>query len=158
MKINELVKHGAIAFLIAAVVYVGMYSWIQHKREYRGPWEIKFESDSNGIPSLTVHQPSLNLPDHKITIADQKITETNLNIVIRYDKPMTNTPFGEIAFQDPTFLPGTITFNLWGHGVEFMPRTMVIDQQEVAWRSQTNIVLSGKGKFERRVGKKPFFQ
>jgi hypothetical protein len=157
VRINELVKHGSIAFLIAAVIYGGSYAWIQHRREFRGPWEITFQSDSNGTPAVLVRQPALNLMDQKIVFADQRIPDTNLNVVIRFDKVLSNAPFGEVVFQDPTFLPGTVMFNFWGHGVEFLPRTMAIDQQEVAWHSQTNLVLTGPGKFERRVSKKPIF-
>lgn len=158
MKINELVKHGVIAFVIAAVVYFGMYRWIQHRREFRGPWEITFLSDAQGTPSLKVKESALNINDQLITFPDRKISETNLNTTILFSKAMSNAPFGEVVFQDPTFLPGTIMFNFWGHGVELMPRTMVINQKEVAWHSQTNLVLSGEGKFERRQTKQPMFQ
>ena len=158
MKINELVKHGALAFVIALVVYFGMYRWIQHRREFRGPWEVTFRTDATGTPSLHIKQPALSIADQTIVISDQKASQTNIDVTLRFDKPMmTNAPFGEVVFQDPTFLPGTITFNLWEHGVELMPRTMVIDQKEIAWHSQTNLVLSGPGKFVRRPVKKPTF-
>ena len=157
MKINELARHGTVAFALAALLYVVAYRWIQYRREFRGPWVVTFQSDTNGTPSIIVSQPALNIADQKIIFADQKVADTNLSRAFRYDGPKTNASFGEVVFQDPTFLPGTITFNFWGHGVELMPRTMVIDQKEVAWHSQTNLVLSGPGKFERRKVKKPIF-
>ncbi|MDB6027999.1 MAG: hypothetical protein JWM68_4222 [Verrucomicrobiales bacterium] len=157
VKINELVRHGVVAFALAALLYVVTYRWIQYRREFRGPWVVTFQSDTNGTPSVVVSQPALNIADQKIIFADQKVSDTNIMRTYRYDGPKTNASFGEVVFQDPTFLPGTITFNFWGHGVELMPRTMVIDQQEIPWHSQTNMVLTGPGKFERRKVKKPIF-
>jgi hypothetical protein len=143
-------------FLIALVLYVASFKWIQYKRESKGPWNVTFATDAAGTPSLTILQPALNIQNVQITFPEQKIPETNLLQVVKFDKPTTNAPFGEIVFQDPTFLPGTVMFNFWGHGVELTPRILVINNQAVNWQSNTNIPVTGEGKFERRPVKKPF--
>ncbi len=157
MKVHELVKAIAITFVLALVIYIGSFKWIEHKRTSKGPWIVEFRSDSNGVPEVLVSQEALKIKDQRITFTDQQVPEKNFTKKVSFNGPTTNAPFGEIVFQDPTFLPGTVMFNFWGHGVEFMPRTMVINQQEIAWNTGTNIVLSGQGKFERRPVKKPFF-
>jgi hypothetical protein len=50
-------------------------------------------------------------------------------------------PFGSCIFMDLTFLPGTLTFRLFGHEVEFLPRTMILDHEEHPWRSGEIISL-----------------
>ena len=50
-------------------------------------------------------------------------------------------PFGQCIFMDTTFLPGTLTFRMFGHELELLPRTLVVDHQEQPWRSGTCIVV-----------------
>ena len=51
-------------------------------------------------------------------------------------------PFGKCVFMDTTFLPGTVTFELFGHEIELLPRVLIIDRQEHRWQSDAVIVLS----------------
>ena len=79
---------------------------------------MEFLTDATGTPSLRVEQAKLNV-SRKIVFADQQVALTNLIQEIVFDDPTkTNAPFGEIVFQDLTFLPGTVTFNFFGHEVE----------------------------------------
>ena len=43
-------------------------------------------------------------------------------------------PFGELLYQDPTFLPGTVTLRLFGHQIEIFPRALTLDQKEYPWK------------------------
>jgi hypothetical protein len=43
--------------------------------------------------------------------------------------------------MDPTFLPGTLTFRLFGHEIELLPRVLMLDHQEHLWRSDEVIRL-----------------
>ena len=64
---------------------------------------------------------------------------------------VTNTPaFGDMPYFDATFLPGALTFNLLGHEVELLPRTLKLDLQEQPWINGTNYTLSGPGKYQPR--------
>ena len=155
MRSDGLFKILGLGFLLALMLYIVSFKWIQHQREYKGPWRVVFSSDNSSIPYLLVSQSTLKIEDHKITFENQKAPRPNLARVVYFNNPTTNAPFGEIVFQDPTFLPGTITFNFWGHEVELMPRTLIIDKKEIPWHSDTNIVVSGEGKFQRKPVKKP---
>lgn len=156
MKSDGLGKPILITFALAIALYVVGFAWIQHRRETKGPWVVEFRTDVQGVPSIVVSQETLNIRNQVITFPDQQLAERNLSQTVRFNGPTTNAPFGEVAFQDPTFLPGTVAFNFWSHGVELMPRTMIIDKEEVRWNTRTNIIVSGEGKFERRPVKKPF--
>ena len=156
MKRDSLAKPLIITFAIALALYVVSFGWIQHKREHKGPWVVEFRTDNEGRPELLISQEALKITNQIIRFSDRRLEQTNFSEVVHFDRPITNAPFGEVAFQDPTFLPGTVAFNFWTHGVELMPRTMIINKEEVRWHTRTNIDLSGEGKFERRTSRKPF--
>lgn len=154
MDSKDFGKAVVISFLLAVGLYAASFAFIQHKRESKGPWVIEFRTDAEGVPELLVTQEILNIRNQRIRFPEQKLDLTNFSETIRFDGPTTNVPFGEVAFQDPTFLPGTVAFNFWGHGVEFLPRRMIINKEGILWNSRTNIELTGEGKFERREVRK----
>jgi hypothetical protein len=43
--------------------------------------------------------------------------------------------------MDTTFLPGTVTFELFGHEIELLPRVLMIDHEERPWLSNHPITL-----------------
>lgn len=157
MKAEELIRAAIITFILAVVIYFGSFKFIEHRRTTKGPWVVEFRTDTNGTPEIVVSQEKLNIRDQRFVFPEQKLPQTNLSETVLFNGPNTKAPFGEVVFQDPTFLPGTVMFNFWGHGVELLPRTMVVNQEEIPWNTKTNIVLTGPGKFERRPVKKPFF-
>ena len=84
----------------------------------------------------------------------QKISQTNTAHAFVFNDPTkTNAPFGEIVFQDLTFLPGTVTFNFFGHEVELLPRVLIVDKQERDWKSSEVVFVTGAGKFSPRKKK-----
>ncbi|MEO5802955.1 MAG: hypothetical protein ABIR24_05460 [Verrucomicrobiota bacterium] len=147
MQSDRLTRILLIGFVLALSIYLGSFSFIQHRRTFKGPWSIVFSNDSAGIPSLLVEQPKLNI-SQQITFLDNKLSETNLVRRLVFDDPTkTNVPFGEIIFQDLTFLPGTVTLNLFGHEVELLPRVLIIDKREHPWKSEKVVSVTGSGKF-----------
>jgi len=140
MRSNGAIKHFALAFAIAVVLYIVSFSWIQHRRVFRGPWEITFVTDAFGQPSLTISEPVLKI-SQTIAFPGQKIASTNLARAQRFDEAVTNLPFGEMIFQDPTFLPGTVTMRLFGHDIELLPRVLIIDKKEVPWRAGETVAV-----------------
>ncbi len=155
-KSDGLKKIFLAAFAVALVLYLVSFSWIQYQREYKGPWQITFSTDHTGTPFLLISQPALKISQQKIIFEDHQLTRTNLAQKVLFGQPTSISPFGEIVFQDPTFLPGTIAFNFWNHEVELMPRALVIDKKEILWNSAPTITVNGPGKFERKPVKKPF--
>ena len=69
-------------------------------------------------------------------------TNSPVTLVFNQPKPVPyEVPFGNCVFMDTTFLPGTITFQFFGHEIELLPRVLVIDRQEHSWRPDTTIAL-----------------
>ena len=50
-------------------------------------------------------------------------------------------PFGKCVFMDTTFMPGTVTFDLFGHEIELLPRALIIDRQDHPWQRDAAITL-----------------
>jgi hypothetical protein len=133
MRSDGAIRHFAIAFTIAIVLYIASFGWIQHRRVFKGPWEITFATDAAGQPSLLISEPMLKI-SQTIAFPGRKIAPANLARVERFEEAVTNLPFGEMIFQDPTFLPGTVTMRQFGHEIELLPRVLIIDKKEIPWR------------------------
>jgi hypothetical protein len=147
-------KHFALAAVFAIVLYAGSYSFIEHLRQRKGGWQVTFESDATGLPAVIVAQPRLSITNVQFRFLGEKITATNFRETIVFDRPITNAPFGQIIFIDTTFLPGTIAFEFFGHEVQLLPRVLVVNRREVAWRSGESTELAPAEKVPREAGKR----
>jgi hypothetical protein len=67
-------------------------------------------------------------------------------VVVRFDGPSRRAapPFGSVKFLDTTVLPGTVTLDLFGHEVELLPRTLIVDKREHPWSSGQRIELPAR--------------
>ena len=139
MNSDGILKHADRAFVIALVLYAAFFSCDQHLRLRKGPWQITFTSETNGHPAIIVNQPKLNIANVKIVFTGQTITNAPRTII--FDTPVQQAPFGKIIFFDTTYLPGTVTFGLFGHVIELLPRTLVIDRKECPWQSNSTFSL-----------------
>src|SRR5581483_8456374 len=140
---DSLVKHLALAAAMAVALYVVSFAWIEHRRTFRGPWQVEFQSNADGQPSVVLHEPALGISE-TVAFPGAK-TAPNLEVWEAFSEATTNVPFGRVIFQDPTFLPGTLTLGLFGHEVEALPRVLIIDKKEIAW--------TPKGRVEAQVGR-----
>jgi hypothetical protein len=134
VRSDGILKHAAIAFVIAVVFYVVGFEWIEHRRTFRGPWQVDFRADTNGAPSLLISQTNLNISE-TMTFPGQTVRPGNFSRAINFNEATTNLPFGDMLFQDPTFLPGTVTMRLFGHEVELLPRVLIVDKKEYPWKA-----------------------
>jgi len=144
MKSDNPVKHFVVAFLIALAVYFVAYTSIEHRRNRKGPWEVTFMARPTAGPSIMIHQPALHLTNVAINFAGNTVTATNGSSTLVFGQPRPvpyDVPFGKCLFMDTTFLPGTLTFQLFGHEIELLPRVLIIDHREYPWQSNTNIQL-----------------
>ena len=72
---------------------------------------------------------------------------TNAPTVVQFDSPQhLETPYGRVRFHDLTYLPGTITLDLFGHEIEMLPRTLFINTKEVPWRNDALFILTPTNK------------
>ncbi len=127
-------KHFAIAGAFALVLYGASYSFIEHMRQRKGGWQVTFASDTAGQPQVTVTQPTLEITNVQFRFFGERIFATNFHKTIVFDGPITNVPFGQVIFLDTTFLPGTVTFDFFGHELELLPRILIINKREVPWQ------------------------
>ena len=149
MKSDNPVKHFVAAFLIALAVYFVAYTFIEHRRNRKGPWQVTFTNGFTGVHSILINQPTLQIRNVEITFGGNSATATNGSSTLVFSQPRQvpyEVPFGRCIFMDTTFLPGTLTFQFFGHEIELLPRVLIIDHQEHPWHSETNITLSGYGK------------
>jgi len=65
-----------------------------------------------------------------------------ITLIFREPRPVPySVPFGKCVFMDTTFLPGTVTFQLFGHEIELLPRVLIIDHAEHPWLSHSTLSL-----------------
>ena len=125
------------------VLYILAYSWIQHRRDRKGPWEVTF-STTNGAPTIVINQPWLGLTNVTLVFAGETGASITNSERVTFRNPK-QTPFrmsfAECVFEDLTFLPGTVTLRAYKHEIELLPRTLVIDQKETEWKSGAAIKI-----------------
>jgi hypothetical protein len=134
MRSDGMLKHLAICAVMAVVFYVAAFGWIQHRRTFKGPWEMTFRSDAAGAPAIVILQTKLNISE-TLLFPGQTVRPANFSRTLVFGQTPLELPFGELLFQDPIYLPGTVTLGLFGHQVEIFPRALTIDKKEYAWKS-----------------------
>ncbi len=145
MNSSNPLKHFLFAFIIALVLYLVAYKWIEHRRTRNGPWDVTFNVE-NGKVVLLIQQPALKIQNVRLVFEGTK-AQTFSAQQLRFSDARTvpfNVPFGKCVFQDTTFLPGSVTFELFGHEIQMLPRVLTIDRKEIPWQSDTNIFLPPK--------------
>jgi hypothetical protein len=145
MKRDNPAKHFILAFLIALVVYAVFYQGIENRRTRKGPWQVTFTHSESGDPVLVIQQPALAISNVQVRFAGEPVAPTNAAVTLAFSQPREvpyDVPFGKCIFMDTTFLPGTLTFLLFGHEIELLPRVMIIDHDEHAWKTGEAIVLN----------------
>ncbi len=137
-------KHFILAFLLAVICYAFFYHNIEHRRTRKGPWEITFTNDVTGSPALFINQPKLAITNSQIVFTNQRVGKsfTPATVAFRQARPVPyEVPLGQCLFMDTTFLPGTVTLQVFNHEIELLPRVLVIDGQEHPWLSESTITL-----------------
>jgi hypothetical protein len=140
MRSEGLLKHLAICAAVAVVFYFASFYWIEGCRAAKGPWEITFRTDAAGTPSLLIVHTNLKVLQ-TIVFPGRAIQPANVSRTIGFSRPPPSLPFGELIFQDPTFLPGNVTLRLFGHEIQVLPRVLIVDKKEYPWHAQAEIQL-----------------
>jgi hypothetical protein len=135
-------------FLLIAIViligYIAIFSWVENSRRKSGPWELTF-TQVNNSPALLVTHAKLGLTNVIIVFPD--VVATNATQTIRFEHGRVapfDLPFGKCVFLDTLYLPGSMAMELFGHQIQLMPRTMLIDRVEHAWLSGEKILLTNR--------------
>lgn len=137
---DKMPKHLFFAFLLALCGYVLFFACDQYLRTRKGPWVVEFGS-TNGTPEIVVRQEKLGISDvHIVFLKETNTLKGPVTLVL--DRPMKATPFGEVKFEDYTYLPGSVTFDFFGHQVELLPRALIVNRKEIPWSSGTVMTLT----------------
>lgn len=131
----------SIVLLFVAVLglYLLVFHGIERARVRQGPWEVEFQSGTNGSPAVTVAEPKLGLSRVKIIFHGE--TAGHVAGRVLFDRVKQPVPFGKVIYEDLTFLPGVVTFDLFGHEIELLPRVLIVNRKQVAWQSDQVIEL-----------------
>lgn len=151
-------RHLMVAFVITIVVYVAAFSWIEHRRVFRGPWQLRFSADSKGVPSLLITQTNLGIHDVQVVFPEEHASVSNVSQTLFFNKPAEppiDLPFGQCVFEDLTFLPGTLTIQLYGHELELLPRVLVVNKLRRDWTPGETITLYATNKLPHLFQPKP---
>jgi hypothetical protein len=144
MKSDGPLKHFILAFVLAVICYAFFYTKIENRRTRKGPWTVTFTNSFEGWPQLVIDQPKLSITNVQINFPEQsaKSTQKHDKLVFSQPRPVPfEVPFGKCVFMDTTFLPGTVTFEMFGHEIELLPRALIIDGQERPWLPTNSITL-----------------
>lgn len=140
MANERITRHLLIAFALAVVAYVGVFSCDQRLRERKGPWQVEFLAAPEGHPMIRVSQHWLGITNVQIEFLEEQAT--NAPTALTFDRPLQTPPFGTIKFEDLTYLPGSVAFDFFGHEVELLPRTLYLNKKERGWQSGATYQLA----------------
>jgi hypothetical protein len=125
----------ALPAVLALVGYLTLYFVDAHLRVRRGPWEVTFDREADGTPTLRVDHRQLGIAGVRIRLLGEQ-AGTNavaLPAAVRFDRPRLAIPFGKMAFDDLMYLPGTVVLHCYGHEVQMLPRRLYLDRQGRDW-------------------------
>ena len=145
MKRDNPAGHFIFAFVIALLGYALVYHLIENRRTRKGPWQVTFTNNPAGTLAIIINQPVLSISNVQIQFPGGVITNQQSPITLLFNQPKPvpyDVPFGKCVFMDTTFQPGTLTFQLFGHEIELLPRVLVLDRQEHAWKSGEIVALN----------------
>lgn len=156
MKRDHFLRHAFIAFSITLLGYVLVYQADRWLRLRRGPWQVTFDLAPNGAPLILIDQPKLGIARARLEFPGETAPPFPAPQTLAFDSPLqTNLPFGRTLFLDTTYLPGAVTMDLFGHEIELLPRTLVLNRKEVPWSTARTLTLTPAEKFPPRPAPGP---
>jgi hypothetical protein len=132
MQSEGIFKPLLIAFGVALLGYGLMFGCDRHLRTHKGAWELTFSMTAEGLPILTIDQPYHRIRKVSLVIEGEQYEGPTKRL--SFDDPSVSIPFGEIVFLDTTYLPGSISLDLFGHLVDLMPHKITINLKGVPWK------------------------
>src|SRR5437867_12371187 len=87
MKSDNPVKHFVVAFLIALAAYFVAYTFIEHRRNRTGPWQVTFTTRSASGPTIMNHQPALHVTNVAMSFEASVVRGTSRSSTLSFDQP-----------------------------------------------------------------------
>ena len=147
-------KSVILTFVLAIVFYVAAWAWISRRQTGKGPWRVDFMTNSAGTPQLIIAQPALGFSNIVIRFEGERLASSNGTGSVSFSQPRQGTPFGRVIYDDLMFQPGSVALDLFGHVVEMVPRSLVLNGKAVEWRSGSEHLLVETNKVSADVRKK----
>jgi len=128
-------KQALVLFAAVLLAYLAVFNGIEYIRHRKGPWKAHFTTDAEGRPAIKVTQQHQKVKT-LLEFPDERIARTNFSEEVAFDRPKKPVPFGKVIYEDLTFLPGVVTFDLFGHEVELLPRVLIVNKRELRWETE----------------------
>ncbi len=139
MKSGINAKSIILSFFVVLALYSATFYGIEYVRHRNGPWQVNFQVDASGDPFVEIAQTHLNLSGAKIFFHGEHAT--NAPGTVQFDRVLQPVPFGKVIYEDLTFLPGVVTFDLFGHEIEILPRILIVNKRAIPWQSGATLDL-----------------
>ena len=139
MKSGFTAKPIALLFVAVLGLYLAVFYGIERARQHKGPWTVDFQTNVDASPVLIVSQAKLGLSNVRIVVHGENAR--NATGRVSFDQVKRPVPFGKVIYEDLTFLPGVVTFDLFGHEIELLPRALIANKRLVAWQSGITVEL-----------------
>jgi hypothetical protein len=145
MKPDRIWKQLLAVFVCSLLGYVLVFGWIEHHRRKAGPWRATF-TRTDGFPAMIVNQLALQLTNISFVFINAAApTNQPQTVEFAHGRPAPfDLPFGQCVFVDTLFLPGTAVCEIFGHQIQFMPRSLTVDQVERSWQSGEKLLLTNQ--------------
>jgi hypothetical protein len=128
-------KSIVFTFVLAVVFYALAWTWMNRRQTGRGPWQMDFGTNAAGTPEIVIGQPALGVSNVTVRFEGEQLAPTNGTGTVAFLRPRMRTPFGRVVYDDLMFQPGSVAVDAFGHVVEMVPRTLVLNGRTNAWRN-----------------------
>jgi hypothetical protein len=136
----------AVWFFIVLALYLAAFYGFEYLNHRKGPWAVEFLLDPAGHPKMVVSQSALQVSNMAMVFYGEQAAATNLPQKVLFDEPRRSVPFGRVIYEDLRALPGVVTFDLFGHEIELLPRVLIVNKREIPWQPGATINLSASNK------------
>ena len=143
------------AFVIAGLYFAVFYG-IEGCRRSSGPWRVTFTTNEAG-PVIEVAQPKLNR-SAVLKFPGETVGATNYPVTVEFDRPRKAAVFGRVIYEDLMQLPGVVTLDLFGHEVELMRRTLIVNRRSIPWTPPPVVELWPTNKPATPIKARPSWQ
>jgi hypothetical protein len=96
---------------------------------------------------MLINQPKVGITNVQLIFVGERVPASIAPGTLAFDQPRSvpfDVPYGKCIFMDPTFLPGTLTFSVFDHEIELLPRVLMLDHREHPWQSGESIQLTAQ--------------
>ena len=147
-------KSVVLTFVAALIFYLAAYSWLTRRQTGKGPWQVNFTTNMQGVPRIVVSQATLGISNVIVQFGREQLTPGNTTGTVDFAKPRQSTPFGRVAYDDLMFQPGIVALDCFGHLIEMSPRTLGLNGKAVGWTNGALHSLDETNKLSDEARKK----